>query len=305
MRTVALLLCLALAGCGTPDPCVEDPSSCTGSCAGPCVTVSEDTSLAMFYLWSGALDATPPACPAAVPYPSMGYLETPPDVTCEPCNCSTSAGACGLPDSVTVGASPCSMAGSGEMLALPSFWDGACYSAGVTSPAMSMTSMPLTLSSFSCSATGSQVAKIEGGATLARLCYTSGTVPMGLCPAATPRCTFPTVDGQSVCVIPANSDKPCPEEWPVRHIFYENSVACGCKCGPASGESCSTVVTAYEDTACSQPLASVDAADQAQCADIAPAAAIGSISAEPPTYHAGTCAPKQTKSPPETLCCRE
>lgn len=324
MRTIPslfLLLALSSAGCGpggttgtggstSTDPCIVDPASCMGTCAGQCEPEPLGFAALFMYLWSGPVGSTPPECPAETPRPSLGYLDTPPDsVSCSPCSCGPSQGSCFLPSSMTANSAACPASGPGVQhtpFDAPTVWDGTCTAQDAVPSADSLTVSPTEFGggASECGTSGGESMDVQGGKLRSLTCTSLSLKPDGKCPSGE-TCTFPSVEGFSVCIANFIADVPCPPGWPVKHLNYDESELCNCSCGDPVGESCSTTVTVYQDSACTKPLgsASVSASKPAACLDVAAGSALGSKSATPPSYTAGTCAPTLTKNHPWTLCC--
>lgn len=321
MRSTAVLsLILASVGCGTggtgsagstggTNPCIEHPESCMGTCVGQCAPDAPGWPAVFFQVWSGPAGSTPPACPAETPYPAHGYLDTPPEsVSCSECKCGSSQGACFLPITMTANDAACPASGSGAQHTAydaPFAWDGTCAAENPVSSAASLTVSPSELGDRSeCPVSGVAVIDVQGGKTIALACKSPWNVPDGKCPDGRV-CAFPSVDGFRQCIVEFSGDVACPADWPDKHLYYDEDALCHCSCGDPVGESCSTTVTVYADGACKTPLGSteVSASKPAACIDVPPGSVFGSKSAKPPTYIAGTCAPKLEKSHPWTLCC--
>jgi hypothetical protein len=316
-RFLALFAVPAFASCST-SPCDSNPNgpSCLGTCTGQCAPDAPGLAWFMVYLWSAPDGTPPPDCPGATSGGGglLGYLDTPPDVTsCSPsCECSPSSGACFQPSTVAANGVSCPPSGSGATFTLPDAWSGACAtnSAAPSARSVSVAQPGLSTSDngvFGCQPSQTTKPTFAGGKTRAMRCTTLNLHPEGECPLATHNlCAWANVDGFSVCLL-NQGDIACPSAWPVKHLYFDDEQACQCNCGPATGDSCSTTVTLFEDGACTNPIgaASVSSDQPAACVDVATGSKLGSVSAAPPTYHAGMCAPQTTKSPVTTLCCLE
>lgn len=311
---------LALVGCGphatsgaggstTSDPCVENPASCMGTCTGQCAPDAPGFAEDMVQVWSGPIGSTPPACPAGAPVPTSGYLDAPPDsVTCSPaCTCGSSQDECFLPGTLTVSAAACP-GGSATSLDPPAAWGGSCVTQASAASVASFTVGPtgFAFKGGSCAPSSVAATNVEGGKAVAQLCTTTNNppIPTGQCPNGS-ICAFERVEGHLLCLLDVSGDVSCPAGWPSKHLYYDHSALCACSCGAPTGESCTSTVTAYDDAACQNPLgsAAVSADQSAACVDVAPGSMLGSVSATPPVFKSGTCAPVLTKSQPWTLCC--
>ena len=308
MRAPALFLAaLALTTCGTqgsPDPCAQDPASCMGTCTQQCAPLSPNFGILMVQLWSGPEGATPPACPEVASMGVLGYLDAPPaTVTCSPaCTCFPSANGCAEVSALTASTASCP-AGTGSTVSLPMVWDGTCVGTSPVSQVSSLTTGPLPAAPGMCGGANVHATVIKDGKTRALTCGDLNSFPVGHCPYADQMCAYKKVDGFSVCLVDVGDDA-CPAGWPDKHLYFYDSDACQCTCGPATGESCSTTVTVFGDASCSTPLGSTSVSSSASaCIDVPPGSTIAGVRATPPTYQAGTCTPMLTKSKVSTLCC--
>jgi hypothetical protein len=309
MRTIVLLLAAAVVGCGSSDTCAQNSASCQdagpGSCTGQCTPLGLGFDV---LLWSGAAGATPPECPSfANGGTDKGFLDAPPSkVTCSPpCSCEPSGNECFLPTTMTAASASCPAVGTAPFDA-PNVWDGACSTMDPVGSAASLTVEPPTLAGQgTCAASVANAVAVEGGTTIAVTCQRLpsrfGDVS-GKCPRDDEWCAYPNAPGFSVCTVGASGPGTCPPGWSVQHTFYFAS--CDCTCGAATGELCSTTVTAYQDSACSSQVGSVTVTsnDGPTCSNISPPSALGSKKATV-TYTPGTCAPSLTPIASETLCC--
>jgi hypothetical protein len=308
MRSIVLVLAVAMFGCGgSSDTCSQDPARCVdagqGTCTGQCAQAAP---VYKVMLWTGPEGTTPPQCPAVVlpGEATLGYLDAPPStVTCSPaCSCSSSSNACSPPSTMTAGTVTCS-GGGGVPFDAPTVWDGTCSAMDPISSARSLTVDPPTLPQGTCVQSLSSVTQFTGGKTVALTCFglTMMNAEPGVCPNADDECTYPDVPGFTLCLL--DDDVTCPPGWPAQHTFYQP--ACTCACGPATGDVCSTTVTAYEDGACMDAVGSVTLTSNEgpTCTNISPSPApLGSKKASV-NYIPGTCAATLTPIASETLCC--
>ena len=318
MRILPLLLVLAVAGCGTSDPCEKDPASCQdagqdsgggpdgpGSCVGVCAPPAPSGWFATSLLWVGPASTTPPACPAVMPGAFAGFADAPPTVQCPTCECSPSAGAsCLSPAHLSANPGACPGGPGAQPFDGTKGWDGACDAMNPVASADSLTVSAPAEPGGHCSPVQTGPTTIQG-ATAALECDGMPSVAAGTCGDQSKVCTFPKSDGFLTCVVKVG-DKACPDEWPTKHVVWPDYQACGCQCGPQVGASCFSTVTVYKDGACSQPLGSVMvASDQPDaCIDVAPGSTFGSKSTTSPVYKSGTCTPKTlTEGTPVTFCC--
>jgi hypothetical protein len=112
-------------------------------------------------------------------------------------------------------------------------------------------------------------------------------------------------------------DNACPDEYPIRHVFYDevsDARHCSeCSCAPPEGSVCSATVTIFGDGSCSMDPVYVDIFSVGpRCEDLVPAGVdLGGKTVTAPSYQPGTCAPlggKPTGSVelkgPSTFCCQ-
>lgn len=317
MRTIHLLLVLAVAGCGTSDPCEKDPASCPdagqdsggpdgpGSCVGVCAPPAPSGWVATVLLWVGPANATPPTCPAVMPAPFPGFADTAPTVECPECSCLPSGGAqCSLPDQLSANPGVCPGGPGAQEFSAPPTWDGTCSTTNTVSAAGSLTVAPPT-SPYSSCAVKQTGPLISHGPTASLQCGGLHPLAAGTCGDQNKVCAFLKTDGFLTCIVKYD-DNECPDGWPTKHVVWPNDGACGCQCTSPVGDSCSATVTVYEDGACSKPLGSVTvSSNQPQgCVDVMPGSVFGSKSATPPVYTAAICTPKTlTDGKPLTFCC--
>jgi hypothetical protein len=310
MRFASIFLVLALIGCGTSDPCSQDPLRCPdaglGSCAGDCAphVPVEQGWLYTVLLWTGAPSATPPACPMPWLGSNLGFADSEPSISCSPCACSPSAAECLLPEQLSAHPAACPGGPSSQPFNAPPLWDGACSAMDAVSSAASVTAVPLSRAQPHCSATPSQPPVING-VTRAQVCVGTNSVPFGTCGDPQQTCIYPKTDGYVTCIA-SDGDQACPPGWPNKHLVYYDAQACVCVCGDPVGDSCSTTLTVYADNACTSRLASVAVSSSdtpAACMNVPLGSSLGSKSATAPVYTAGTCTPTLTKTTADTLCC--
>lgn len=307
MRQFVFLPVLLVLGCGDPDPCVKNPGMCqdagNGTCTGQCAPNVGKPFYGFALLWWGTEGATPPACPPVAMYPYPGWLDAPPTtLTCGECSCTPSKALCVPPEHMIANTGTCPGTSKASFDA-PSGWDGTCTAMSPVSSADSLaTAQAQVVEEAGCEAQGGSPTEMHGG-TIAQACF-AGTFPPGDCGTPGDLCVYPNVAGFSVCV-QSSGDVDCPSTWPKKHLFFDNHDTCKCSCGDPTGESCSTKLTVYSDSACSQPLGSVMlSSDQPQaCLDLPPGSMLGSKSATPPVYQAGICEPKTVKTKTTTMCC--
>jgi hypothetical protein len=314
MRTIALFFALTVVGCGSSDPCAGDPGLChdaghdadPGTCTGQCVNVPPSWSPGIL-LWLGPEGSTPPACPAMAQSSLPGYADAPPTtVECPPCGCAPTHAFCLLSSTMEANKAACpGGAGQGVPFNAPDTWDGKCTAMDPIPSASSLEAPPPTLSiSNGCGVSKDPPVKLAGGATRTLMCFDNFGIEPGACADPQEICTVAKVDGFALCLA-QDGDLACPDGWPNKHLTFPDYYECVCSCGPPTGESCSSTLSVYADSSCSQPIGSavVSSDKPPVCIDTAPGSPFGSKSATPPLYQSGTCTPTLYKSLPETLCC--
>jgi hypothetical protein len=269
MRSIplpALALVLVCACSSNGDPCASNPSSCRdagsgggpsgpGSCTGFCAPHAPIDWFTTILLWIGPESATPPSCPSALAGRNPGFADTKPTVSCPQCSCSPSQGGfCFEPDNITANPGACPGAG-GKVFNLPQGWGGTCEATNLTSTADSFAVAPPGVPCGACDPVQTGPMTVHGP-TQALACSGEPTVAPGTCGDQSMVCAYPKTPEFMTCISKVGQFE-CPNGWPTRHIVFYNELECGCDCGPPVGDSCSATVTAYADSACSQPLGSV------------------------------------------------
>jgi hypothetical protein len=304
---------LALAGAGCGSSHATSGTGGTGGaggnpslCPGQCESATPDFEALYFRLWSGPIGSTPPTCPPDTPVPNSGFLDVQPAVTCSGCTCSPSGNACFPPEAITANNTACPASGGGVVLGTPAVWDGSCATLNQPVAADSLTASTVLLGAQSaCEPSVSTASNIQGGGTAALTCTSPMNVPGGAC-AGGDVCAYAKTDGFTVCVANFYDDVTCPAGWPVPHTYYDDSRLCVCSCGAPTGASCAATVTAYADSACANSLGSTSVSSESGgCFDVSSGSTVGSVSASPLTYTAGTCSPTLTKTQSWKLCCLE
>jgi hypothetical protein len=320
-RTTALLFVLLAAGCGTSDPCAQDPGSCrdaapdavSTNCPGECVQTTGLTGLFRpgFLLWLGPEGTTPPNCltgffNASAPFP--GYADAPPaTVDCPQCSCSGSLNECLLPDMMNAGQSPCPAPLTQPIpFNAPDPWDGTCTAINALPSAASLDiPAPSLVTLSTCAPSDAPPVMLAGGTTRALICGGPGDTGVA-CPNQGEVCTVSKVPGFLYCVGAPGDVATCPDGWPTRHVIYTDDAECNCSCGPVMGDECVSTLSVYSDSACTDLLAAtmVTSNQTDVCINVPLGSPLGSKSSTLPVYMPGTCTPSLTKSQAQTLCCQ-
>jgi hypothetical protein len=306
---------------------VEDAGACNGVCA-PAVDGSQWSAPLVF--WRGMTnDAANMRCPANVPQLGQLYYENPDQsaLPCPLCSCAPSTGACALPETVTVSASPVcpSEADAGVPFNPPSAWDGGCTTNDAIAavecdggPCLA-TVGPILPIDGACVPTQAEAPQIVTWTLAARVC--SGGTNAGACDDPGTVCTAaPSTlpPGFSICVSHDGDDPivQCPDGYPARKVYYlgadDNRGCAPCECGPPQGDACSSVVSLYSDNACSVEVGAVTTESSGpMCVSVPAGSPLGSKRAGPPIYTPGTCQPIGGASIgsvvpqfPVTFCCQ-
>jgi hypothetical protein len=306
-RFAFAIFTLSLAGCSTANTCPDCQDSGIGSCQGVCgpSVPTEDNWYPTVAFWSGPVSAVPPACPSMQnDEKQMGFADTAPTVECPSCECGPSDGKCYLPSTMSASVEACPGTTNPQSFDASQLWDGTCTAMDAVSSAASVTVSPPYLLAEGCFPSLLGPPTITG-MTQAEACSAPFLLAPGTCGDQSLPCIYPATEGFSACISSPLGDRACPAGWPDKHLFYDSGVACSCSCGPSVGDSCSAAVTVFSDGACSTPLGSVAVSTKspAACVDVPAGSPLGSKSATPPIYTAGTCAASLVPSSVSTLCC--
>lgn len=312
------------------DVAVDAGTDARTVCSGECVPMATAG-------WSGpaltaiAATSATPACSGDVSTVAfMGTAGLVAPTACTTCSCGPSSGTCGFPTTIAANAATCALTGATTPVTPfdPAVgWTGACDTndpiaagklcSGVDC-AQSVQVAPLVVMDDGCSASGgaqpgpvtwSTTAIACEPPTVANTC--TGDAGNGLC--------FPTPDagaGFVACIFMAG-DNACPTGSPyaLKQVLYngvDDTRGCTpCACGSATGSTCASTVSLYSDGACSTLLTTVAvSASGTDCSNVPAGSALGSKSATPATYGAGSCSAgggmptgAATPSMPTTFCC--
>jgi hypothetical protein len=349
-RAAGLLLLLTALGCGTGDAIIRDDlpgsggakgaagssgegghgggsSTSTGLlCAGECAPLGPAEWLGPALVWVGQPGEAPECPPSAPVAGDLGLADPSTPTLCGACSCAPPQGTCTLPTTWTAAAATC----AGETAATPhtafdapAGWSGACtakspIAAGQkcngVSCVQSLTIAPLALVEAGCGASPGTAPPIlpTTWGKAARSCH---GVAAGECRGPSELCA-PTVEPGYLRCLARDGDHACPAPYTDEHRFFsglDDTRGCSpCGCNPPSGSTCTALVAAYADGACTAPIASVTVdTTKPACVDVLPAgAALGSKLASEPVYAPGACQasggePTGAAVPinPITICC--
>jgi hypothetical protein len=313
MRAIAFLVLAALGGCSNSSPCAEDPTSCAdggqggqGTCSGTCSDSPFGWDMGQL-VWVGAPGDMPPTCPSTAPNADPAFANTlPSDVVCPQCMCAPSTGICEMSTTFQANSTPCPASASAPFDA-PAAWDGTCTTMDATPSAAALLAQPPMLMSDGCVANQAVPITFSGSGPPALVCRADFDAAPGNCGNPNDFCVPSPVPGFALC-IDAVGDGPCPAAWPTKHLLFLDLGTCQCLCGAPVGEACSTTVSVFSDSACSDPVASVmlSSSDSSTvCTNATPAGTpFGSKKATLPAYQSGACAPSVMPTPAFTFCCQ-
>lgn len=349
-RAAGLLVLITALGCGTSDAIIRDDypgsggasgvSGVTGSsggggvastatgllCAGECAPLGPAEWLGPALVWVGNPGEAPECPPSAPVAGDLGLADPSAPTLCGACSCDPPQGSCTLPTTWTAAAAACAGDTPGTAhtaFDAPAGWSGACTAKnpvaagqkcnGVTC-VQSLTVAPLSLVEGACGVSaGSPPPSLPitwGKA--ARSCH---GVTAGACAGPSELCAPAAEPGYLRCLA-RDGEHACPAPYTDEHRFFsglDDTRACSpCGCNPPSGSTCTALVAAYADSACSAPIASITVdTTKPACVDILPTgAALGSKLAAEPLYAPGACKasggePTGAALPinPITICC--
>jgi hypothetical protein len=307
------------------------PSDAGASCDGVCVPLAPGGlgwSTQAFVGWRGPANMLSSySCPANAPvYGGPWYADPDQSLACPACSCAAPKGSCGLPDTMTANASSCMMATDGGVpFDPPSAWDGGCTSNDAIADPMcdggpcSITVAAITPTEIPCAPSQGVISEIVTWQTAAFTC--NGQTNSGACPSAGDVCAPIAPAGFAMCVS-RPGDEPdigCPIGYPARSVLYlgaDDERSCTpCECGNPQGSTCEVLVSFYADSLCTESaeVGAVKATSAGpMCVDIPAGSPIGSKSAGPTSYTAGSCQPsggEETGSvepkEPFTFCCQK
>ena len=346
----ALLLVITAIGCGTNEAIIHDDYAGSGGtggiggsggsggvggssssaigplCAGECAPLGPAEWSGPALVWMGK-PSEAPECPASAPVVGeLGSNDLTAPLVCGACSCGPPSGSCGLPTVLTAASTGCSGAAPGvthTAFDAPAGWSGSCNATSSIAAnqkcngvncVQSLTVAPLTLIESPCGAsTGPRRSELtHAWGAVARSC--NGIIE-GTCEGAGELCSPVAEPGLLRC-ISRDGDHACPGSYPDRHVFFESFTdtrSCSpCGCSAPAGSTCTALVSAYGDSACSALIGAVtvDASGPA-CLDVLPSgAALGSKLAKEPHYVPGVCQVSggagtgvALPTNPSTICC--
>ena len=313
-----------LSDCETSDPSPSCPPKET--CPGQCVAIPAfgGWELAAL-LWMGP-EQEAPECPAdrspVVGY--QGYAAPDPSdpPQCPTCTCEPPTGECGLPSALTVSAETCindtPQANHIDFSGL----DPDPTICNTDNPVLgnqgqqSVTIQPLTLTETGCQPPARPPPNdgTPSWTTFARACRAIPSPcldPSKVCVPAAP----PPPPGFLQCIF-RKGDNECPDEYPTRHVFYDDvsdARDCSeCSCAPPVGGVCSATVRIFADGSCSMDPWNVNVTSIGpKCEDLEITGAdLGGKTVTAPSYQPGTCEPLGGEpigsvelKGPATFCC--
>jgi hypothetical protein len=243
---------------------------------------------------------------------------------CGECGCEPPDGGCTLPTTLTTNAATCAAVGPSTVQTpfnAPPGWDGGCITfadaiaAGALcdgSPCVvSLTIAAPTVAESGCTAIQPPTPAAPPTSSYAVACI--GEVALG---CATGFFCLPPATAFRVCVA-EQGDVDCPGvPYTEKHLAFagmDDARSCSpCTCGAPSGDKCTVTLSIYPDDACAMGVTLEVPIDSTGplCDGVLPGAAVGSESATPPVYEAGSCEPSGgvpggsvTPSSPTTFCC--
>ncbi len=319
---------LAVVACGPTEPLPPNNDAGTSTndagerCNRACVPDLPAFWYGPYLVWTGDEADAPPCSEVAGGlgevftghgYPAGANL-------CGTCTCDPPNGSCELPATLTTAAASC--AGDNPSVAHTSFdppaaWTGACTVenaipagklCGGVPCVQSVTIAPVTMKQGGCLPIKTPNVTPPASTRYARACGLGSapacTVSPGVCVPAAPGPEFK----QCIAFLGETALSKCPAGYPNRNIFYqEGSISCSpCACDTPVGSSCSGSIVVSPDSACGPPLfpeISFNGKDTT-CADVPPGSALGSKSADAPSYHGGSCTPSGGTPLAAVFCCQ-
>jgi hypothetical protein len=299
-------------------------SSCSGSCV-PLLPAGWDGP----FLFSLSPEGSAPACPAEAPvvaYQGHDGLNVPP-ASCGTCSCSAPSGSCAPPLSLSASSKPCSDS-SGIVTPFDGTpaWDGSCTSHDCISPDPAC-AHPMSIQSL----IAEPLVKTEQGCTPSIVIAQDSTPPTwttaALACRGNPTRGYECNEPGKTCVPSAvppdfgiciyhEADVSCPDSYPQKHLVYagfDDQRGCSpCACSAPAGSTCSAMLSAFKDSACSAALFSIPLSSSGlTCVDLMPAGLpLGSKTVTALAYQAGNCNPSGGEasgaveaSAPSTFCC--
>lgn len=237
-----------------------------------------------------------PNCP---PYASIvGFeggagLRPPAPTTCPSCTCGPAF--CELPKNITVSSGKCNTGATSVSFNPPEGWDGECDGSTTVagSPVQSVTSGAPTISSCAPHALGKAFVPPTSVEVMARECLI-GPPEQKSCDVGE-TCTSVPPDGFQICLFAVGGDATCPENYPDRHVMWDDvsdDRTCEpCSCGEQAGASCSLKLSVYGDAVCGQDVCSYSLISGMidGCCDLPPGVGLQSKSAVLEIDNPGTC----------------
>lgn len=306
-----------------------DGSSALFCPSGMCAPMNAEGWEGPVLVYDGAEIGAPP-CPDSAPILVFEGHEEPAPPPCQTCSCDDPTGSCSLPTTWTVRSEACNGGGVNTNFDPPTNWGGSCTantsilpgktcgggpcvrSIEVSAPVLEQ--QPCTPHAIVEAFDPPPRLRAENpfdafGRACTRMPWPSCDDPTSVCTAGAP--------GFGACVY-RSGDEPCPEGWPVRHLFYgevkDERYCTECACSAPAGGDCSVYVAVYTDTNCATAIGSttVKASEPAKCVDLPSGAGLAGKTAAQVSYAPGKCMPEGGEVAGElllldarTFCCRE
>jgi hypothetical protein len=300
-----------------------------GSCDGVCVATRPNGWDFPTLVWIG-LESNAPPCPETAS--TVGYegrADPSASIHCEPCQCGSPTGSCGLPATLTASSTPCPGTDSSAVhtpFDPPSAWDGGCTTSDAIDAGQLCDGGPCvqslaigapTVTETGCTAVQDSVE--QGSVSWGSFARSCAQAVESECAGNHDLCVPVAPPGFKTCVFQVG-DAECPKElanpYSEQHVFFQDVMdtrgCTACTCSPPAGSVCSAEIFIYGDSACATvpSYAATVLSTDAECHDLAPGAALGSKSSSAPIYAPGACLPSGgetmggvTALVPSTFCC--
>jgi hypothetical protein len=300
-------------------------------CGGTCVPggVSPSWSPAPWPVWFGATQAPANLCAQVDRELHEAFDGTVrPSPVCGVCTCSAPSGSCEV-SSITESSASCMTSTPGltsQPFAPPSGWNGSCLPVPAVAGAVESVTVAPVVVNETCTPhvvttmdrpRPGDLAYAHACGSATATCPNEGDVCVPALPKGKVLQGLPSGLWTYCVTSPTETAAPCPSEYPIERDFgngWSTPTCADCTCDLTGGSCGPSLVTFYEDGACTSTSADEDGSVKAQastpmCLDVP--AAPGSMSAAPSVYTPGTCTPgggassPPTAAEPMTFCCQE